>query len=302
MAKGSRPSPATLTATLSLAIAAISTAAVLVRLSDAPALVLAFYRLAIASVLLAPVALLREGSRDALASLERGELVRLAGVGLVLALHFWSWFESLEHTTVAASVVLVTLHPVFVGLASDRLYGEGLGRLGWIGVVVALVGGIVITGADARLGLGNAFGDLLALIGAAAAAAYFLAGRGYRQDLPLLAYVVPVYAASAVGLAGASLAAGHAFTGYAVDEWVIFLALAIVPMILGHTLLNYALAYVSAPVVATTVLGEPIGSSLLAWLVLAEVPPWGTALGALVVLAGIGLVVFDEERPDAAEG
>lgn len=295
MAKASAPSAATLTASLTVAIAAISTAAVLVRLSDAPALVLAFYRLAIASVLLAPVAMLHPGSRSAMASLSGSDAARLAGVGLVLALHFWAWFESLEHTTVAASVVLVTLHPVFVGLASDRLYGEGLGRLGWIGVVVALSGGIVITAADARLGLGNAFGDLLALVGAAAAAAYFLAGRGYRQRLPLLAYVVPVYLASAIGLGLASLGVGHAFLGYGVREWAIFAALAIVPMILGHTLLNYALGYVSAPVVATTVLGEPIGSSLLAWFVLAEVPPWGTAVGAAIVLAGIGLVVVDEE-------
>lgn len=293
---GQRPSGLRLAASLAVAVAAISTAAILIRLSGAPSLVLAFYRLAIATALLAPVAFLHRGSREALAGLSRRDGVRLAGVGLVLALHFAVWFESLDHTTVAASVVLVTLHPVFVGLASDRIYGEGLGRIGWIGVVVALGGGFVITAADARLSLGNAWGDLLALVGAVAMAAYLLAGRGYRKRLPLLAYVVPVYAASAVGLGLASWGAGHAFLGYGLREYGIFLALAVVPMILGHTLLNYALGYVSAPVVATTVLGEPIGSSLLAWLILAEVPPWLTALGGAIVLGGIGLVVVDEER------
>jgi drug/metabolite transporter (DMT)-like permease len=294
-----RPSAGALIAILATAVLAISTAAVLVRLSQAPSLVLAFYRLAIATVLLAPVALARSRPRQALASLDAGEVLRLAGVGLVLALHFAVWFESLAYTTVAASVVLVTLHPVFVGIASDRLFDEGLGRVGWVGVVVALGGGIVITAADARLSLGNAWGDVLALVGALAMAGYLLAGRGYRQRLPLLAYVVPVYAASALGLGLASWTAGHAFVGYGLREFAIFLALAIVPMILGHTLLNYALGYVSAPVVATTVLGEPIGSALLAWLILAEIPPELTALGAAIVLAGIGLVVFDEERGQA---
>lgn len=291
-----QPSSLRLTASLATAVVAISTAAVLVRLSDAPSLVLAFYRLGLATLILAPVALLHGESRRALVGLNRRDAIRLAGVGLVLALHFAAWFESLSHTTVAASVVLVTLHPVFVGLASQRLFDEGLGQPGWVGVAVALVGGVVITGADARLGLGNAYGDLLALIGAAAAAAYFLAGRGYRQRMPLLAYVVPVYAASTVGLGAASLAAGREMIAYPLQEYAIFLALALVPMILGHTLLNYALGYVSAPVVATTVLGEPIGSSVLAWLILGEVPPALTALGAAIVLTGIGLVVYDEEQ------
>jgi len=184
---------------------------------------------------------------------------------------------------------------VFVGLASARLFDEGLGAKGWLGVVLALGGVAAVTGADAQISLGNAYGDLLALVGAAAAAAYFLAGRGYRRRLPLLAYVVPVYAASTIGLAAFTVAAGHPFVGYGAREFAIFAALALAPMILGHTLLNYALGYVSAPVVATSVLGEPIGASILAWIVLAEVPPWTVALGAIVVLVGIGLVVVDDE-------
>ena len=296
------PPRALLASLVALAIASISTAAILIRLSDAPPLTIAAYRLGFATLLLAVPALLHAPSRRDLARLPARDLLGLAVVGIVLALHFWSWIASLERTTVAASVVLVTLHPVFVGLVSARLYGEGLSGRGWSGVALALSGGLLIALVDQQQGTHALLGDALALIGALAAALYFLAGRGYRKRLSLLAYVVPVYAASTVTLVALALAFDAPLTGLPARELGLFLAMALVPMILGHTLLNYALRFVTAPVIATTVLGEPVGSTLLAVLILSEVPPMGTLAGGALVLAGIVLVVRQQRlaREDAA--
>lgn len=294
-ATGEAPDRHVLTATITVAILAISTAAILIRLSNAPALIIAFWRLAIATVILAVPALLVPRYREGILALTVRDWLLLGSVGVVLAIHFASWIESLALTSVAASVTLVTLHPVFVGLASSRLFGEGLPTRAWVGVIAALGGGAIIALSDSQRGPEPLLGDLLALIGALAAAIYFLAGRGFRRRLPLLAYVVPVYAATSLALVAMALIAGDPLTGWPAREYVLFAALAIVPMILGHTLLNYALKYVTAPVIATTVLGEPVGSTILALIILSEVPPWLTVAGALVVLAGIGLVVLESE-------
>lgn len=291
-----RPSRGLIATGVTVAILAISTAAVLVRSSEAPSVIIAFYRLAIATALLGAAALVLPERRREIRGLGRRDWLGLGLVGVVLAIHFWSWFVSLELTTVAASVVLVTLHPVLVAVVSRRLYGEGLTGAGWLGVAVALAGGVLIAGTDYRVGLGPLLGDGLALVGALAAATYFLAGRGYRQRFSLLAYVVPVYLASTLTLLALSLLTRAPLTGYPLEEYAIFAALALLPMVLGHTVLNWALRHVTAPVIATTVLAEPVGASLLAYLVLAEVPPAGTLVGGGVVLAGIGLVVVRGRR------
>jgi len=271
----------------------VSTAAILVRLADAPALVVAFWRLAFAVAILAPAGLVL--ARRDLLGLDRRTLAGLALVGVVLAVHFAAWIQSLYLTSVASSVFLVTLHPVVVGLASTRLYGEGLPASGWVGVLVALAGGGLIALTDAGApGTDPILGDALALVGALAAAAYFLAGRGYRRRLGLLAYVVPVYASCAATLLVLALAfpppASGPLFGWGLGDWMVFAALAIVPMILGHTVINWALKFVTAPVVATSILGEPVGSTLLAFFVLNETPTAGVLAGGALVLLGIWLV------------
>lgn len=281
---------------IAVAVVAVSTAAILIRLSNAPSLTIAAYRLVFASLLLAPFAFLHRRTRRELRRLSVRDWVGLCGVGIVLAVHFAAWIESLAWTTVAASVALVTLHPVFVGLVSGWVFGEGLGRLGWGGVLGAFGGGVVIVAGDSRLGLGSVVGDVLALVGALAAAVYFLAGRGFRGRLSLFTYVVPVYAASAVVLVVSAWGVGVGLVGFPLREYVLFFLLALVPMVVGHTVLNWALRHVSAPVVATAVLGEPVGATLLALALLGEVPPLVTVVGGLVVLGGIGLVVFEANR------
>jgi drug/metabolite transporter (DMT)-like permease len=297
-----RPTRAVLAGAVTLSILAISSAAILFRETDAAPIPASAYRLLFATIMLVPFAAWK--ARDELRSLRARDWLGLVGVGLVLALHFASWVASLGLTTVAASVVLVTLHPVFVAAASRRLFGEGLATRGYVGIVVALVGGLVITLGDAQRGSAPLLGDALALLGALAAAAYFLAGRGYRRRLGLLAYVTPVYAVAALALLAASLLVpapwGGALTGYDARQVALFLVLAGVPMILGHTILNWALKYVTAPVIATTILGEPVGASLLALAFLQEVPGVLTLAGGALVLAGIGVTAVSERGGAAA--
>lgn len=302
----SAPSKSTLGLAIAGSILAVSTAALLIRSADAPPITIAFYRLLYATLALAPFALVM--ARDELRALTTRDLLGMLAVGVVLAVHFAAWITSLDLTSVASSVVLVTLHPVFVALVSQRIFGEGPSRLGYVGIVVALAGGVLITYSDAGGGTGPnpLAGDALALVGAAAAAVYFLAGRGYRRRLGLLAYVTPVYAASALtlGVLAFTMPApyGGSVLGLGIREHALFVALALVPMIAGHTVLNWALKYVPAPVIATTILGEPVGATILALAFLDEAPPVLTLVGGAIVLGGIGLVALTsaEARPPRA--
>lgn len=298
-----RPAPFLLVGGIAASVLAISTAAILIRVSEAPPLAVAFYRLLYATLLLLPFALVL--ARDELRALSRRDWLGLSLVGAVLALHFAAWITSVRLTSVAASVVLVTLHPVAVALLSHRLFGEGIRPGGYVGIALALAGGVVVTWSDAQAGPLPLVGDALALVGAAAAAFYFLAGRSYRKRLGLLAYVLPVYASSTLVL-GVLLVAlpapvGGSPFGLSAREHLLFLALAVFPMLLGHTVLNWALRHVTAPVIATTILGEPVGSTLLAWALLDQVPPQGVLVGGAVVLAGILLVALQAGAATARE-
>ncbi|MFA5860155.1 MAG: DMT family transporter [Candidatus Thermoplasmatota archaeon] len=297
-----RPSTPLLVGGITASILAISSAAILFREANAPPLPASAFRLLFATLLLVPFALWR--SRSELAAFSLKDWLGLTMVGLVLAAHFGAWVASLGLTTVAASVVLVTLHPAIVAVASTWLFGEGLAPRGYVGIIIALAGGAVITLGDAQRGSAPLLGDALALVGALAAAAYFLAGRSYRRRLGLLAYVTPVYGVAALALLVGSVLVpapyGGPLVGYDARQFVLFLLLAGVPMILGHTVLNWALKYVTAPVIATTILGEPVGASILAFFILREAPGTFTLVGGALVLIGIGVVAV-APRPQVGE-
>lgn len=274
---------------LAVAIAAVSTSAILIRWSEAPSLVKAFYRVLFTTLLLAPFALGRH--REELVSLTRRDGVFAAITGIALAVHFAAWFESLEWTTVAASVTLVQTQPVFVGVGAHFLLGERLTRGTLAGILVAVAGAALMSFGGLFSGLAGSeaalFGNGLAVLGAVMAAGYVLAGRSIRQRVGLLAYVTVVYTACGVVLLGFVLFEGHALLGYPTVEWVLFLGMALGPGIFGHTVINWALAHVESSVVSVSLLGEPVGSTVLAMALLAEFPPLTTVLGGAVVLSGI---------------
>ena len=288
---------------LALAVFGISWAAPLIRLSTAPPLVIAGWRLVIAeSVLL--VLLLWRGEWRAWRTLSPRDHLIAAGAGGMLALHFWSWNASLAYTTVAASVVLVNLQPGFVAIGSAFLLHEAVTRRQVLGLSVGIVGALLVAapaviGSSAATGLATSaplgmppriFGDLLALIGAVTAALYYLAGRRLRATLDIVPYVTLVYGWCTLALVALALVRGDPLGPYGAQDWAIFAALAAGPMLLGHTGMNWALKHLPAHVVNLTVLGEPVGASLLAMLIpaIGERPDiWTIAGGGLILMGAI---------------
>ena len=289
-------------AVLLAAVLAVSWAAPLIRLTAAPALAVAAWRLTLASLFLAPFFARSRDRADWRGAGPRRRWIAVLAVlaGVALALHFASWITSLRLTSVAASAVLVSLSPVFAWLLSHLFLHERPSRLQAGGIVLAVVGACVIALGDAdAAGRGALLGDLLALVGALCGAAYLVIGRRLRAGLGLVAYVTPVYAVAAVLLLAWAAARGEAFRPYAVSDWAVFAALAAGPMLVGHTGFNYALRYLPAYTVNVGVLAEPVGATLIAWALpaIAETPsPW-TLAGGAVVLAGVALTLLGSAAP-----
>ena len=278
-------------AALAVAVFAVSTSAVLIRWSGAPPTVAAFYRVLFTTGLLAPLAFTRHGEH--LRSLGGRDALAAGATGLALAAHFAAWFQSVEWTSVAASVTLVQAQPLFVAVGAWALLDERLGARKLGGILLAVAGMAVMSAGDllggALVGPRPLAGNALAVVGAVTMAAYVLAGRSLRVRVPLVPYVTVVYSVCAAGLLGVALVQDVALLGYPPVEWGLFLAMAAGPGVFGHTALNWALEHVEPAVVSVSLLGEPVGSTLLAMVLLAEIPgPW-TVVGGTVVLAGIAV-------------
>ncbi len=293
---------------LGLAILAVSAASILIRMAqqDAPSLVIAAYRMGFAALLLAPAALSRHW--EELRALSWKTLGGLALSGAFLALHFAAWITSLEHTSVAISSVLVTTTPLWVALLSTLALGERPPRGVVLGLAAALAGGVIVAlsqtciwgggrlacdwqaGWDGR----GLWGSLLALLGAVFASGYLLIGRRMRASLSLATYTFVVYGAAAVCLWVAVLVSGLPVGGYPLSTYGWMLALAVFPQLIGHSTYNWALRYVSATVVSVSLLGEPIGASLLAVVLLGEIPGAVELMGGALILVGIFLAARSE--------
>src|SRR5690349_16254559 len=263
---------------LIIAVLATTYAGPIVRL--AAALAIAFWRLTLTLPVTGFLALRRSGEQGAVPSVSvkstapRSPLPLMALAGLLLALHFWSWIASLRFTTVASSVVLVSLKPVFAwAIAAVWLREHPTRTEGW-GIVVAVLGASLIGLGDARLSLGALGGDALAVLGALTGAGYYVIGRRVRQTVGIWRYATGVYAVAAVALAVLALIRSTPLTGFAGRDWAVFGAMAAGPMLIGHTGMNYALRHFRATTVNVAALGEPVGASLIAWLVPAihEIP------------------------------
>jgi drug/metabolite transporter (DMT)-like permease len=278
---------------LVIAVVAVSWAAIFIRLAEAPPLVSAFYRMAFAVLFLSPFAL--SPFLSELRVIRKRELSLTILSGILLGVHFAVWFTSLFYTTISNSVVLVTTQPIFVAILSLIFLKEGIRALQLLGIVCAIIGGAFIAGGDLSLGREYLVGDLLALAGALAAGAYMFCGRIVRQRMNLLPYIFSVYLLATLVLGILCILYGESLYPYPKMTFLWFVLLALVPTIVGHTLYNWTLKYLKAHLVATTILGEPVGSTILAFIIFSEVPASWTYIGAILIFAGVFLV-FRTER------
>lgn len=291
---------------LILGIFAVSTSALFIRLAqvEASSIVVAAYRLSLASLILLPFAWQKRAELRRLNGKQLG-LILLAGA--FLAVHFATWITSLAYTSVASSVVLVTTTPLWVGLFSPLFLGERLTARLWVGLVVALCGGVLVGLSEAcQLGAaglacpdaasfvqGRAFlGNGLALVGAFLAAGYLIVGRRVRPNLSLVSYISAVYATAAVLLVIMALVSGERLSGFSLPVYAWMLCLAVIPQLLGHTSYNFALGYLPAAFVSVAVLAEPVGASFLAAVALGELPTPLELIGGAIILTGIGLATW----------
>ena len=282
---------------LIVAVLATTYAGPIVRFAAAPALAIAFWRLTLVLPVTGALAVWEEhGDRGAAAP--RSPLPLMVLSGLFLAVHFWSWIASLRFTTVASSVVLVSLKPVFAWAMAALWLREHPTRVEAWGIALAVLGASLLGLADARLSLGALGGDGLALLGAVTGAAYYVIGRRVRQTVGIWRYATAVYLVAAGALALLALARSMPLAGFAGRDWAVFGALAAGPMFVGHTGMNYALRHFRATTVNVAALGEPVGATLLAWVIPAihEVPRPGALIGGAVALVGIGLSLRSGDR------
>jgi drug/metabolite transporter (DMT)-like permease len=310
-----RRSHARLISILFIGFLAVSTSSILIKLArheNVPALVIAAYRLTFATLILSPIVLRRH--RAAFAHLTRRDWFTALASGLFLTLHFATWISSFDYTSVTSSVVLVTTGPIWVALASWLILRERLSRSIVIGMLVTVIGGIAIgladacdpqTGACSGFAIGGTqlWGDALALMGAWMVTGYLLIGRHLRDRMPLLVYIFIVYGAAAIGLIASVALSGQSFVFdpagdiFSINAFLWLILIALAPQLLGHSAYNYALRFLSPTVVAIITVAEPIGASILALIILHELPSTMTLIGAAIILIGL-LIASRPSRPN----
>jgi len=273
-------------------VLAVSASAILIRLAEAPAIAVAFWRCVLGAALLLPPALIRRER------FPRGrDLYVGVSSGVALGAHFGFWISSLDHTSVAASVVLVSTQPVFVAILAYLLFRERTSPLSFAGILAALAGTTVIAGDDS-VGSAALLGNALALVGAVTIAIYVLIGRSSRTGgIGVLPYSLVVYSSAALALLPVALLFEVRLWGYSGETWLWLWAITLGPQIMGHTVFNWALRYVEASVISGTILAEPVVSALLAWLILSEKPGGATVVGGAVVLSGLFLLLRGRRLP-----
>jgi drug/metabolite transporter (DMT)-like permease len=286
-----------------IGLIAISCASIFIRFAQdngLPSLVIAAGRLTLAALVLTPVTLRQH--RPLLRTLHRQDLLLAAASGVLLAIHFATWIASLEHTTVLVSVVLVASSPLWVALLEVVFLRARLRPIVVIGLLVALAGGVLIgVGGSGEFAAGRnpLLGGGLALIGALAIAVYFVIGRKLRARLPLVPYIWLVYGCAAITLLLAVLVTTTPVTGYPSEGYFWVVLLALVPQLIGHSSLNYALRYLSATYVSIATQMEPVGSAIAAFVLLRETPAALQIVGSLAILVGVLFASYGQQAQPA---
>lgn len=274
-----------------IGVISISLSAILVKLAEADAGVIAFYRMLFSVLIMSPIFFMKYVNELSLITKKDWLFSSIAGI--FLAFHFILWFESLNYTSVASSTVLVTLQPLFAIVGTYFFFKEPLSAKTIISGLIAIMGSFLISWGDFQVSGVALYGDMLALIACALITAYLLFGQEVRKRISLITYTMVVYSISTVVLFFYVLLKGESFGPYSTMNWVLFLLLAIVPNLLGHTLFNWAIKWVSTNVISIAVLFEPIGAAILAYYIFSEKLMPSQIVGGLIVLLGITMFIVD---------
>lgn len=287
------PSPQRVRWVLAAGVLSLSFAAILVRYAQAGPLAMAFWRKGLAAAILLGVVVGQGRSQPFRWSVHKRLLPYTIGTGLLLAVHFGTWFASLRLIPVASSLLLIATQPVWAAILGWLFLGDKITVRGTLGIALA-IGGIAFIASGDLGRFGSLWGDFLSLAAAVAASAYLTVGRHLRDRVPLAQYLFAVYAVAAAALCAGALFAGQPLSGYDGRTWLMLGLMAVFPSTLGHSLINYAVRHMAAYRVSLTILVEPVVSTILAAILLSEVPPAVFYPGALLVFGGVFLALFEK--------
>jgi drug/metabolite transporter (DMT)-like permease len=251
---------------------------------------IATYRLTISSIILLTIA---KGRGIQFTSFSKKQLLMGALGGFFLSLHFSFWISSLKFTSVASSVILVTTNPIFVGLFSYVFLKERQPPELILGIILSFSGSIILALGDSGLqGLSiqnpsYLLGDVLALVGAIMTSGYLMVGSRLREEMDVLPYTFMVYTFSACFLLIGSVSWGISFTGYKASSYLYMALLAVVSQLIGHTAINWALKHLKTTMVAIISLGEPVGASILAYIIFHETIKTFQGIGIVLIFLAI---------------
>lgn len=283
-------------ALLTVGVLALSTSAIFVMLATAPAPIIAFYRMLFSSVLLLPFILLKKSAKAQIRSFTKKQWLYSFWAGVLLASHYVLWFESLRFTSIASSTILVTLQPIFSFIGAYWLFKERVQNAALLAGVIAIAGSFIVGWGDFQVGGTALFGDALALLGAMTIAFYFLVSQSIRKVLDVIPYTFVVYTISALVLLGYNLVLSNPFTGFPAMDWVWFVCLAIVPTFLGQLVFIWLVKWVSASTISMSILGEPVGTIILAYWIFQEHVTIYQVVGSAVILGGIYMYLVITEK------
>ena len=286
---------------LSAGLVSISFAAIFIKLADAPPSVVSALRMIFSTILILPFAILSKDLKKEVRILTSRDIALLFFSGVLLSLHFLSWITSLSLTGVTSSIVFVSASPLFVALYTVTALKEKISRSFWVGLCIATTGTLIMAGGNIFAGGNSWKGDLLAVAGAVSAAGYFLVGSRLRTRISLITYIFPVYLTAAVILTLAVPICGDKFTGLPFISYSYCFLMAIVCQLAGHTVFNWALKRVKAAIVTLTILGEPIGTTILAYFILEEIPATTEIAGGAFILGGILAVLHKNPKIAASQ-
>lgn len=282
--------------TLLLGVLSLSTSAIFVKLANAPASITAFYRLFFVVIFLLPFVLLNKSNRNELLNMTKKQWTLGMTSGVFLSIHYVLWFESLNYTSVASSTVIVTLQPIFSIVGCYYLFNERYGKTSILGCLIAIFGCFIIGWGDFQISSQALFGDFIALIAAGMITVYFMIGQYMRKSLSVIPYSFVGYISSALVLSTYASSQSLPFLNYPTNTWAAFLGLAVIATILGQMSFNWLLKWFSTSVISMCILGEVIGTCILAYFILNETISMQQGTGIMVILSGLALFLIEENR------